>query len=542
MLGISIRRESSQGVSEINDGVNVMEFFNSHIFPELQDQNHGLRPIVKATALKFVCTFRNQFTRVQLVALMPLLIAHLSSPSVVVHTFAAYAIERILVTKETDATGAMRNKFSRVELQPFLETLFTGLFGIVANTDWNENDHVMKCVMRSLASAGDDIIPVTQVVFEKLAVALGNVCKNPRNPLFNHYLFESIAVLVRNVCSRDRNQTSQMEVLLFPPFQTVLQMEIVEFTPYVFQVLAQLLEYRPVGEGLGESYTMLFPPLLTPILWERKGNVPALVRLLQAYFRKAGNELVAAGHLMGILGVFQKLVSSKANEASAFELLNSIICYLPQDALSPHLKTVFQILLMRLQHGKTARYVRLITSFLALFIGKYGSQAYFDSMNQIQSGLALTLLVQVWIPRLQSDPPLRMDAKTQVVGLTRLLCDTPVLLGDDNGKQIWAQSLAGVVTMVASPSWTVQDGDEDEGEIEIGYDATFSGLMFARKKVEDPFPEISDPIFLFVRSIHALSTSHPGVLGPIIQQGLSSDPKLSSGLQAMFQKSGLELA
>jgi exportin-2 (importin alpha re-exporter) len=538
MLGISIRRESSLGVSEVNDGVNVMDFFTTHIFPELQDSNHANRPMVKATALKFVCTFRNQFSREQIVALLPLVIAHLGSPSVVVHTFAAFAIERILVTKETDANGAKRGKITIEELNPFLESLFTGLFAIVDNTEWNENDHVMKCIMRSLATAGEHVIPITNIVFNKLASALERVCKNPRNPQFNHYLFESIAVLVRNVCSKDPSQIGQLEALLFPPFQTVLQMEIAEFTPYVFQVLAQLLEYRPAATGLGESYTMLFQPLLTPTLWEQKGNVPALTRLMQAYLKKAAPELV--GHLMPVLGIFQKLVSSPATEQSAFELLNSIILCMPRDAYAPHLKTIFTILFTRLQGKKSVRYIRLITGFFALFAGTFGAQAFFDSLNQVQPGIALTLLVQVWVPRLKNDAPVRQEAKIQAVGLTRVLCDTPALLSDDNGKKIWAETLNGLLTILANPSWTVSSADDEDVEVEIGYDSTFSGLTHARKPLEDPFKEIADPVATFTKSLQALNASNPG-LTPVIQQGIGSDEKLSLCFQSMLTKTGVQL-
>jgi exportin-2 (importin alpha re-exporter) len=541
MLGIAIRRESNVGVSELNPNVNIMDFFTTHVFPELQDTNHANRPMVKATALKFVCKFRNQFTREQHVALMPLLIAHLASPSVVVHTYAAYAIERILITKETDSSGKTRSKISRTELQPFLQTLFTGLFQIVDNTEWNENEYVMKCIMRSLASVESDIIPVTNIVFEKLSTALARVCKNPRNPMFSHYLFESIAVLVRSVCSQDPNGVSQLEALLFPPFQTVLQMEIIEFTPYVFQLLAQLLEFRPEGTGLGDAYSSLFPPLLSPAIWEKKGNIPALVRLLQAYLKKAAREL--AQYMLPVLGIFQKLVASKATETNAFDLLSSIVRDVPQELYGQHVKTTFQILLTRLQGGRSVRYVRCLTNFFALFVGKFGAQVYFDAMNQIQSGVALTLLVQVWAPRLRDDVPQRLDAKIQVLGLTRLLCDTPDLLSDSNGKQIWAQTVAGAVTILTSSSFSAQaaDDDEGEGEIEIGYDATYSGLTFARKKLEDPFPEVADPVSTFLQALNTLSASRPGVLLPIIHEGLRSDPKLLSGLEAMLQKSGVQL-
>mmetsp|Transcript_54946 Transcript_54946/g.83166 ORF Transcript_54946/g.83166 Transcript_54946/m.83166 type:complete len:703 (-) Transcript_54946:965-3073(-) len=167
-IGIAIRLESYQGVSQVNENVDLIGFFSTQIFPELQDANHANRPMVKATALKFVCTFRKQFTTEQLVSLMPLLIAHLSSPSIVVHTLAAYAIERCLMTVDGNAnTGGKSYKISATSFKQFLEPLFTGLFAIVDNPDLDENEHVMKCTMRSLARAGEDVIPVTGVFFHQ---------------------------------------------------------------------------------------------------------------------------------------------------------------------------------------------------------------------------------------------------------------------------------------------------------------------------------------------------------------------------------------
>jgi hypothetical protein len=57
------------------------------------------------------------------------------------------------------------------------------------------------------------------------------------------------------------------------------QNDVQEFHPYVFQIFAQLIETRPAP--LPAAYMAIFPPLLSPLFWERPGNVPALVRLLQ---------------------------------------------------------------------------------------------------------------------------------------------------------------------------------------------------------------------------------------------------------------------
>ena len=148
------------------------------------------------------------------------------------------------------------------------------------------------------------------------------------------------------------------------------------------QIFAQLIELR--AKPLPAVYMQIFPPLLSPVFWERSGNIPALVRLIQvharcypcsktlpypthplqtdhlpqiwlpgplmpslppprplnwaslslrnpslllcvllrpqAYLTKAGEEVVGGGHLLPLLGVFQKLIASKAHDHEGFEV------------------------------------------------------------------------------------------------------------------------------------------------------------------------------------------------------------------------------
>ena len=60
---------------------------------------------------------------------------------------------------------------------------------------------------------------------------------------------------------------------------------MVEFIPYVFQVLALMLEMHAEG-AVSTPYLALLPHLLLPVLWSRDGNIPPLVRLLQAYISR----------------------------------------------------------------------------------------------------------------------------------------------------------------------------------------------------------------------------------------------------------------
>lgn len=313
---VAVKSTVNQAATEINPLINVLDIFSTHVFPEVNDPVIDARPIVKADAIKLICLFRQHFPRDLLLSLMPRMIAHLGSSHVVIQTYAAVCIDKFLSIKDKTPAGVSVQRLTEEDLGPLLQGLLAGLFAVLDNPNLPENDYVMKGIMRVLAVGGARVGPYTQLVLHKLNQTLERVCKNPVNPHFNHYMFESIALLIRNSCTGAASPEAaaalctDFENMLFPPFQAVLQQNITEFTPYVFQVLAQLLSYRP-GTASSPPYKALFSPLLSPVLWEQRGNVPALSDLFRAYITKAMPDILAGQHLAGVLGVFQKLLASK---------------------------------------------------------------------------------------------------------------------------------------------------------------------------------------------------------------------------------------
>lgn len=97
-----------------------------------------------------------------------------------------------------------------------------------------------------------------------------------------------------------------------------------EFIPYVFQLFAALLEANPSG-SLTAYYTSLAQPILSPQLWSSRGNIPALVRLLSSLLTRGAAQIAENKQLEPILGIFQTLITNKANEIYGFELLESIM-------------------------------------------------------------------------------------------------------------------------------------------------------------------------------------------------------------------------
>jgi exportin-2 (importin alpha re-exporter) len=311
----------NHGAGTLNPDIHILTIFQTHVLPEIHDTSINENPIVKADAIKLICTLRSHFPMEFLLELLPHLTRYLTSEYIVIQTYAALCIEKFLTVKDENN----QTRLTKEAILPILNALFSALFPVLENEELPENDYVMKCIMRLLTVAGVEIKPVTELVLHHLTISLERVCKNPANPFFNHYLFECIALLVRSCCSptavSTMTETQQMEIftqfesLLFPLFQSILQMDVIEFVPYVFQILAQLLSYRPVGTGLSDAYRELFPPLLSPSLWLRKGNIPALTDLILAYIYQGLPEIIATNLLEGVLGIFQKLLASKVSQS-----------------------------------------------------------------------------------------------------------------------------------------------------------------------------------------------------------------------------------
>jgi exportin-2 (importin alpha re-exporter) len=95
--------------------------------------------------------------------------------------------------------------------------------------------------------------------------------------------------------------------------------------PYVFQLFAALLEARPDGP-LSDFYKALIAPILMPTLWESRGNVPALSRLLSSIIPRSAAEIIAQNQVEPILGIFQRLMAGKSKtELYSFDILEAIV-------------------------------------------------------------------------------------------------------------------------------------------------------------------------------------------------------------------------
>lgn len=534
-------KTAAAGATSVNQLVDLNDFYTQHVAPELADANVDAKPVVKADALRFATTFRSQLPKPVALDLFARCAALLRSQSNVVHSYAAILVERLLASKENG-----QPRFASTELGPQLQPILEALFAALQLAESGENEYVMRAVTRLVAFVGPLIAPVAPAALRQLSNVLVAVCQNPTQPGFNHFMFEAVAALVKFSCAADASNLALCEEVLFPPFQLVLQQDVQEFHPYVFQILALLIEQRPPGTTLPATYMQLLAPLLSPVFWERSGNIPALVRMLRAYTTVAAKEVAAAGHLPATLGVFQKLVSSKAHDHEGMMVLDSLICGLDHATLAPYISGIWGILFQRLQSARTNKFTRCFVYSVALMVLKQGgAAAVLQSMDSVQPGIGIMVLQGVWLPTLALIHG-GTEEKVVAVGTVAMLCDAPQLSTAETAT-LWGQLLDGVLLGVSGTSTANGDGaagavpEEEEAPEEFtGYSAAFARLQHAQRVEPDPLPEVPDVAAHIVRSLAAYAAKNPGRVGPLIQAHVR--PEMQQKLQQLLQQAGVTLA
>lgn len=518
-----------RGVTSVNTLVDIVEFFGRNVMSDLQATAGSVHPILTVDAIKYLYTFRNQLTKEQLVAVLPMLVQHLTSSNYVIYSYAAITIERILFVKNE----SRQPLFSNTDIQPYAESILMALFTNIEKGGTPEkiaeNDYLMKCAMRTIITARQELVPAHQAILNRLVNIMGEISKNPSNPRFNQYCFESVSALIRFVCEASPAALPHFEKSLFGPAEIILSQDVVEFIPYIFQILAQLLELHAPND-LPNEYQALLGPLLSAQLWEQRGNVPALVRLWKALLMRGAPLIVSNGQVAGLLGIFQRLIGSKINDVFAFELLQAMMEFIPVEVMKPFTNTIFMLLLNRLQSKPSDQFTQGFVYFFTFIaaVDNVGPDVAISSVDSIQPGLFGNLMKGVVLPNTQKAPV--RSRRVIEVGLTKLLAKSDLILTGTN-TSFWTPIFLALLDLFTLPQdLTYANGaaGDDLNSLdpeEAGFQSSFSKLGASEKNTHDPVASIGADEKLYAsKELARRSAGRPGVLGPLIQQAEAEEP------------------
>lgn len=513
---------STHGVTKTNSLVDIGDFFSKNLASDLQDDN--AQPLIKVDAIKYLYVFRSIITKDQWQQVMPLLVNHLGNSNYCVYTYAAVAVERVLAM--TDESG--KPVIDPSSIAPLASSVLEHLFSLVekdhAPEKVQENEFVMRCIMRVLIVLKDGVAAVAENVLKHLTTTTTIIAANPSNPKFYYYHFESIGALIRFT---PMAQSAALGSALFNPFVAILSNGVEEFIPYVFQLLAALLEAEPT-QPLPSQYKPLIAPILGPHLWEQRGNIPGLVRLLSAIVPRAASDLVSANQVESVLGIFQKLVSTKVYESYGFDLLEKVISSLPPSALEPYWIHILNIMLTRLQSKQSQAFQMRFVRFYHFVSSRddqgLGADFFVAATDRVQHDIFRQLYLSIILPKTQ-ELARPLDRKVAAISLTKTLANSQAFV--DRYPKGWPLTCNALLKLLEDPPLPPK-GDDAIAELDVedsSFGVGFTALNTVRRPAADPFPEVTDLRKWVGQYLKAADQRHGGRIGKTVNESLSPDAK-----------------
>ncbi|KAI5292146.1 importin-alpha export receptor [Ascosphaera acerosa] len=514
------------GVAATNPLVNITDFFQKNLAKDLVVDSSGLHPILKVDAIKFLYSFRSFIPRESWTEVLPLLVKHLGSQEYVVYTYAAVAVERVLCLTDPSGTPVIPADSISPLAGELLEHLFSLMERDPAPPKIQENEFLMRCAMRVLIVIRTGVVPIVDQVLRHLIGITSIIATNPSNPRFYYYHFEALGSLIRFAAPAN---PSKLEEALYQPFVSILQGDVQEFMPYIFQLLAALLEANP-SASLPDYYQSLIAPILVPVMWESKGNVPALVRLLSSMIPRGVEVITRNNQIEPILGIFQKLASSKASEAYGFDLLECVVANFPPSSLERYFPQLLQIMLTRLQNSKTEtftmRFVRFYHVVSALDEQQgYSADFFIRVCEGIQAGVFKAIYLTIVLPT-TAKLARPLDRKAAMLSFAKTLATSAAF--ETEYKKGWAFTCDALLHLLSQPPLpTAKDDIIAENDVEdMAFGVGFTLLNTVKPTPRDFWPQTGADVVKWVKEyLKRMDQANGGKISRFAQERLSDSSK-----------------
>ncbi|KAF9891293.1 importin-alpha export receptor [Aspergillus nanangensis] len=512
---------ATHGVTITNPLVSITDYFQNYLAADLvAGEEH---PILKKDAIKYLYVFRSVITKEQWQEVVPLLVNQLGSANYVVYTYAAIAVEKVLYLPDKQGQPIVTPSAITPLAKDLLEHIFSLIEKDPSPPKLQENEFLMKCAMRVLIVIKDAVVPFMDTILQHLVKITQVISTNPSNPRFYYFHFETMGAFIRFAAPANPDR---LEQALYPPFAAILQGDVQEFMPYVFQLFAALLEANPSGT-LPNYYQHLIGPILMPVMWEQRGNLPALVRLLSSIISRGSQYILENHHLEPVLGVFQKLITIKNHENYAFDLLESVISNFPLPALEQYFAQIMTVILSRLQNrkteGLTLRFVRFYHFMSAHDDKGYSADFFIQIIDKVQADMFTPLYLTIILPETQKlARPL--DRKTAVLSLTKTLANSEAFA--TRYKKGWGLTCEALLKLLELPPVPVTKDDVIiEHDVEdSAFGVGFTALNTIRQQTLDPWSDTGDDLKAWVgRYLKEADTKTNGRVSSFAQERLGAE-------------------
>ncbi|KAK6057893.1 hypothetical protein COOONC_04549 [Cooperia oncophora] len=429
VTAIASKTETAKsGVTSTSQLINVADYYAGQVRGHLSANTDDM-PILKADALKFVVTFRNQLPAEVLVEVIQAADRLLLSRFTILHKYAAYAVDKLLLVKEPNSTAPLLT----ARVVPVGSLLNNLVAGFDKDHKAQNSPYLMKAVLRCVAILDEETARHGQEIASKLSSLVAAATKSPADAVHTHFLFETMCVLIKKTESLPQGS---LDAELMPLIETILSQDIADLIPYALQITGVLLSSSLTrSKTVDQKYVSFLPYLLSTELWARSANVPAALTVVETFLKHCP-ELIMRDHGALVMQHYSRLVGSKSLDQYGFQMANAIlpVVEMVQGVENP-MSVLLNNMFRRVQFSKTPKFMKHFVVFLCRFAVVRGAEHFAKSVEAIQTGMFRMLLEKVVVaemPNLQNMTTLD-DKRMIAIGVANMLADATNYVGDQYG-------------------------------------------------------------------------------------------------------------
>ncbi|KHJ84751.1 hypothetical protein OESDEN_15532 [Oesophagostomum dentatum] len=190
VTAIASKTETAKsGATSTSQLINVADYYAGQVRGHLSS-NINETPILKTDALKFVVIFRNQLPAEVLVEVVQAADRLLTARLPILHKYAAYAIDKLLLVKEPNGTGPLLT----ARVVPVGSLLNNLVSGFDKDAKAQNSPYLIKAILRCVAILDEETARHGHQIASKLSSLVAEATKNPADAVHTHFLFETMLV------------------------------------------------------------------------------------------------------------------------------------------------------------------------------------------------------------------------------------------------------------------------------------------------------------------------------------------------------------
>lgn len=476
----------------------IIELYKNLISPQLSTPNY---PILKTSCLKFIYVYRNQFPREMLLEILNKVIFFLDSNDVLLSSYAAATLERLLMIRE-DKVLLFTKEFIANSLKQLLQSIANSLSKHPRNT------YIMNAFFR--------VIWISQELFSPFAIPacdifinyIKQVITEPQNsePHFNWLLFECIALSMK----WSGHGIASIQDKLEPYMALIIQKSHPDLLPYAFQIQAFFIKLLNNVSSTNQNLIASVLPLEN---WEAGSRyyLPTLVIFLENLLTTNNHAL--ASSISQLCGISHKLFTLGL-DGQGFSLLTTLIETYKFELVLPYMHQVYLIIFTKLHNSKSQnirlspRFHRGVILFVAVSILKNGWKTVSDSMNSVQAGIFFMLIKGEVLQNLRSVETI-VERRAVALALTSLLSSFEI------GHELWGLIVVNLCKVLEITT-NIMSGTlysnglidlPEENTIQITRDS-FQKIYSAENVLIDKYSNFPNEKQYFVQTL--CTTQYPG--------------------------------